>query len=113
MSNLHHQTANASTNTPIHENLCLLPFLTSSITNKSASTELGTISIPMKIASSSSSSLTTALNSGNLINKITKISSNINQQDSSTYNLISRSETNQEATPISEKKPSFVSYFLN
>ncbi len=96
MSNLHHQTANASTNTPIHENLCLSPFLTSVITNKSTSPELGIIGNPMKVMSSSSS-----LNSGNRINKI---SSNINQQDLLSFNFNLRSETNQELTPVSEKK---------
>ncbi|CAF0915293.1 unnamed protein product [Rotaria sordida] len=82
LSNLHHQTANASTNTPIHENLCLTPFLTSPITNKSASTELGTILTQTKLASasSSSSSLIIPTNSGNL------------------------SKTNQESTSFSEKK---------
>jgi len=97
LSNLHHQTANASTNTPIHENLCLSPFLTSVITNKSTSPELGIIGNPMKITSSSLSSL----NSGNRINKI---SSNINQQDLLSFNFNLRSETNQESTPISVKK---------
>ncbi len=107
LSNLHHQTANASTNTPIYENLCSPPFLTSPMTNKSVSTELGAIGIPMKTTSSSSSSLpttTVALTTGNLPNKINKISSN--QQDSSS--LISRLETNQELTPSAEKKPFIV-----
>ncbi|CAF0986815.1 unnamed protein product [Rotaria sordida] len=106
LSNLHHQTANASTNTPIHENLCLTPFLTSPITNKSASTELGTILTQTKLASasSSSSSLIIPTNSGNLSSKINKILPNITQQDSSSFNFLSRSETNQESTSFSEKK---------
>jgi hypothetical protein len=107
LSNLHHQTANASTNTPILENFCLSPFLTSPITNKSIASELGVLSIPMKLSSSSSSSLTTTiLNSGNLTNKLNKISSN--QQDSSSLNFNSRLETNQESTPISSEKKTFI-----
>jgi hypothetical protein len=108
LSNLHH-TANASTNTPIHENLSSSPFLTSPMTNKSVSTELGAISIPTKITNSSASSLIPTT-TGNLTNKINKISSNINQQDSSLVNFNSRIETNQESTPISEKKTFIVSY---
>ncbi|CAF0874903.1 unnamed protein product [Rotaria sp. Silwood1] len=112
LSNLHHQTINASTNTPIHENLCLSPFLTSPITNKSASTELGAISTTTKIASASSStsSLTISVNSGNLSNKINRISPNTTQQDSPTFNFISRPETNQESISFSEKKTLTVSY---
>ncbi|CAF3976480.1 unnamed protein product [Rotaria sp. Silwood2] len=113
LSNLHHQTANASTNTPIHENLCLSPFLTSPITNKSASTELGTISTIAKIASASSSSsasLTITMNSGNLSSKMNKISPNVPQQDSPAFNFLSRSETNQESTSFPEKKTFIVSY---
>jgi len=42
-----------------------------------------------------------SLNSGNRINKIP---STINQQDCSSCNFNSRPETNQESTPVSEKK---------
>jgi hypothetical protein len=111
LSNLHHQTANASTNTPTYENMCSPSFLTSPMTNKSASTELGTIGIPMKITSSSTSSLvsTPTMNTGNLLNKINKMP--INQQDSLSLspNLTSRLETNQELTPNAERKPFIVS----
>ncbi len=79
------------------------------MTNKSVSTELGAISIPTKITNSSASSLIPTT-TGNLTNKINKISSNINQQDSSLVNFNSRIETNQESTPISEKKTFIVSY---
>ncbi len=81
------------------------------MTNKSASTELGTIGIAMKITSSSTSSLvsTPTMNTGNLLNKINKMP--INQQDSLSLspNLISRLETNQELTPNAERKPFIVS----
>ncbi|CAF3648497.1 unnamed protein product, partial [Rotaria sp. Silwood2] len=85
------------------ENLCLSPFLTSPITNKSASTELGTISTIAKIASASSSSsasLTITMNSGNLSSKMNKISPNVPQQNSQTFDFLSRSETNQESTSL-------------
>ncbi|CAM4813428.1 unnamed protein product [Rotaria magnacalcarata] len=107
LSNLHHQTANASTNTPIHENLCLSPFLTSPMTNKSASTELGAISRALRLASassSSSSSLTATINSANLPSKINKTSSNVTPQDASPFNFLLRSEINQESVPSVEKK---------
>jgi hypothetical protein len=92
----HHQpqTANASTNTSLYDNY------NSSITNKSASVELTPLSTLMKIPAASSSSsffLQSPISSplltiGNL-NKITKHSSNINQQDSSLFNFVSRSDT--------------------
>lgn len=107
LSNLHHQTANASTNTPIHENLSITPFLTSPITNKSASTELSGITVPMKITSPSSSSLTTTT-IGTITNKINK-----NPQDSSSFNFNLRQETNQESTPNTEKKTFIVSFIFN
>ncbi|CAM4783663.1 unnamed protein product [Rotaria magnacalcarata] len=113
LSNLHHQTANASTNTPIHENLCLSPFLTSPMTNKSASTELGAISRALRLASassSSSSSLTATINSANLPSKINKTSSNVTPQDASPFNFLLRSEINQESVPSVEKKTLIVSY---
>ncbi len=117
MSNLHHQTANASTNTPIHENLCLTPYITSPIASKSISTELGMISTAMKTTgapSSSSSSLPITVNSGHLSNKINKISSNVNQQESSSFNFLTRPETNQESTSLSEKKTVTIDYsYLN
>ena len=109
MSNFHHQTANASTNTPIHENMCLSPFITSSMTNKSASIELSPVLSTIKIAGSSLS--LTTVNSGTLSNKINKISSNINQQDSSSFNFISRSEISQDSTSLPEKKTLIVSFF--
>lgn len=93
MSNLHHQTANASTNTPIHEN----QYLTSPITSKSASTELGGISATVRNANTSISLATTT----NLTNKINKI------QDPSSFNF----NTNPESTPTLEKKPLTVSYY--
>ncbi|CAF1421323.1 unnamed protein product [Adineta ricciae] len=105
LSNLHHQTANASTNTPIHENLTLSPFLSSPITSKSNSTELGTILTNIKLpGTSSSSSLPTAITSGNLSNKLSKLSPNINQQDLAQFNFTVRPETTQENTPVVEKK---------
>ncbi|CAF4370291.1 unnamed protein product, partial [Rotaria socialis] len=108
LSNLHHQTANASTNTPIHENLCLSPFLISPMANKAASTELGAISTALRLASapssSSSSSLTVTINSANLPSKINKTSSNITPQDASSFNFLLRSEINQESVLSVEKK---------
>ena len=78
------------------------------MTNKSASTELGGIGIPMKITSTSTSSLasTTTFNTpGNLPNKMAKIP--VHQQDSlsTPSNLSPRLETNQELTPSVERKP--------
>ena len=98
MSNLHHQTANASTNTPIHEN----QYLTSTMTSKSASTELGGISATVRNANTSISSSSLAT-TANLTNKINKI------QDSSSFNF----NTNQESTPTLEKKPLTVSYYYH
>jgi hypothetical protein len=81
------------------------------MSNKSASTELTGIGIPMKITSSSTSSLasTTTFNTGgNLPNKMSKIP--VHQQDSlsTTSNLTTRLETNQELTPSVERKPIIV-----
>lgn len=74
--------------------------------NKSPSTELGAISTVMKLASasSSSSSLATTINSTNLSSKINKIPSNIVSQESSSFNFLLRSETNQDSPSSSEKK---------
>jgi hypothetical protein len=66
----------------------------------------------MKIASGSSSSLTTPVNIGTLSNKLNKISSNVNQQDLSSFNFIIRSEANQDSTSLPEKKTLFVSFFI-
>jgi hypothetical protein len=105
MSNSHHHTVNASTNTPIDENQYLAPFLTSTMASKSISTELGGIPTTIKNANTSisSSSLVTPANIANLSNKLNKISSCVNQQDSSLLN--------QDSTPILEKKPLTVSYY--
>lgn len=107
LSNLQHQTANASTNTPTYETSCLPPFLTSPITSKSASSELAILSNPTKNISSSSTSLT----GGNPTNKLNKLPSSPNQSDASPFNFNVRSETNQEITPVIEKKPLTVCYF--
>jgi hypothetical protein len=64
--------------------------------------------------SSSSSSLPITVNSGHLSNKINKISSNVNQQESSSFNFLTRPETNQESTSLSEKKTVTIDYsYLN
>jgi len=102
LSNLHHQTANASTNTPIHESLCLSPFYTTAIGSKSPSAELS-VGSTMRLASVPSSS-TASLNSSHVTTKLTKISSNLNPPDHSSFNFISRSETNQEPLVNNEKK---------
>ncbi len=83
------------------------------MTNKSASVELTQLTNLMKIPIiSSTSSLcvqsptsSPLLTIGNL-NKIMKYSSNINQQDSSFFNFISRSDANQDSV---EKKIIIVS----
>ncbi|CAF2536233.1 unnamed protein product [Rotaria sp. Silwood2] len=92
-----HQTANASTNTTIYENFYL------PITNKSASAELTPILHLNKTpaASSSSSICLHSPTSSPLVtignfNKMNKYSSNINQQDSSLFNVVSHSDTNQD-----------------
>ncbi|CAF3564657.1 unnamed protein product [Adineta steineri] len=99
-----HQTANASTNTFFYENS------NQSITNKSASVELTSISNIIKIPITSSSLSSFSLQSptksplitiGNSNKIINKYSSNINQQDLSLCNLIPRSDINQDQ---SEKK---------
>lgn len=109
LSNLHHQTANASTNTPIHEGLCLSPFFTTAIGSKSPSSELSSGST-MKLANVPSSS-TASLNSGHLTNKTNKSTSTPNQADHSSFNVVSRSETNQESVLSNEKKTLIVRYF--
>ncbi|CAF3785148.1 unnamed protein product [Rotaria sordida] len=91
----HHQTANASTNTPLYDNYY------SSITNKSALIELTPISCLNKTPTTSSSIYLQTPPSSPLLTignfyKINKYSSNINQQDSSLFNVASRSDTNQD-----------------
>ncbi len=84
-----------------------------SMTNKCASVELTQLSNLMKIPTISSTSslfvqsptLSPLLTIGNF-NKIAKYSSNINQQDSSLFNFVLRSDTNQD---IIEKKLHIVS----
>ncbi|CAF1118167.1 unnamed protein product [Rotaria sp. Silwood1] len=97
-SNFHypHQTVNASTNTIFNENYY------SSITNTSTSVELTPILHLNKTpATSSSIHLHSPTTSSALITignfyKINKYSLNINQQDSSLFNVVSRSDTNQD-----------------
>lgn len=103
LSNLHHQTANASTNTPPHETLCLNHFYGSPITNKSPSAEISAMST-IKLTSASSSS-TASLNSSHLANKMTKIPSNMIQQDHSSFNYPSRPDLNHESFSVNEKRP--------
>ena len=91
MSNLHHQTANASTNTPIHENLCLSPFFLASLGSKSPTAELSSL----KLSSSSTVSLAS---------KAAKppVSSSSNTTDPSSFNFTG------DPSSSSEKKNSAV-----
>ncbi|CAF4462326.1 unnamed protein product [Rotaria socialis] len=94
----HHQSINASTNTVSYENYSSL------LTSKSTSAELTPLSNTYKISavlsslspiylhSPTSSPLTTVGN----VHKINKYSSNINQQDSSLFNVASRVDTHQD-----------------
>ena len=88
------------------------------MTNKSVSTELAAMTIPMKIVSTSSSSLATASTTtvtGNLTNRIIK--SPTNQTETlSTSNLIPRADNYQELTPTIERKTfsvRFFKYYIN
>ena len=74
--------------------------------NKSPSAELSilsTLKLP-NVPSTSSGSL----NNSHPVNKMTKITSNINQQDHSSFNYVARSDSNQDSLPINDKKPSIV-----
>lgn len=105
-SNFHHYHQNHPT--AIMEN---------SMTNKSASIELTQLSNLMKIPTGSSTSSlfvqsptsSPLLTIGNF-NKITKYSSNINQQDSSLFNFGLRSDINQDSL---EKKLLHVCLFIH
>lgn len=92
MSNLHHQTANASTNTPIHESLCLSPFFLGSSGNKSPSAELAS----MKLASLVSSSTASLNSSSKLASKQLPVST----VDHSPFNFLSDSPGSTEKTKI-------------
>ena len=109
----HHQTANASTNTPINEHNSFSPFYMSSATNKSPSTDLSTALAPMKlsnVSSFSSSFVASGNSSNNTSNKLTKISSNTHQQEYPSFSFNVRSDTNQDSISHLDKKASVVSY---